>query len=154
MSFKKQQKSTFLLVIIVLIIWGGLTLRVFNSISSQLLSPELTKKEEKEFFVISKRNKYRVSSYPSDPFLGKLTTTKKPQSIKPKSIKVKGSEIRYLGCLSTKKREKYLFNVNNQTILWQLGEKKFGLILNRKQKTLILSNTQTRKKFPILPPTS
>ena len=148
MTFFNQKQSTFFLLAIVLVIWGGLSFRLIKSTSSTSVKSTPTNQYVNSLKTINKRDSYNIEPYNIDPFLGEISSPKK--SIK-KSIPEKETppwpKIEYVGTFSSTKGERHLFKINQRTTLWEIGEKKQEMLLIKKGQFLEIIYKKRKKSF-------
>ena len=133
----KSKRSTYLLVIAVICVWGVIGFKIMKSLKQDVV----TQKEEvgNNFFVpktIKTQEYYTISTVSRDPFLGKMTplaTTKKIQVKKAKpNLKNKVNEkITYGGSVINHQSSTQIFvvNINNKQHLLKAGQTVAGLTI-------------------------
>ncbi len=131
----KKNTKTYLLLAIVLIIWGTIAYRIFSSLSSDT-GPEV--KVNLQYFKpkpIAARDTFSISGDYRDPFLGtiygnkeKITTTKKPPKVQES---VPDRDIRYTGLITdaSTKQKIFFVGINGQQHLMGTGDKIDGVTL-------------------------
>ena len=151
MSLSIQKKKTLILITVVVIIWGGLSFQLTQSIGKKETSNQLNKNRSGEINQINKREKYSVLTYSTDPFLGKPIVKSKKKSTKPiKKKPINHPKITYLGKLQANQRALHLFSVDGRIVQWGIGEEKLGYILTKKHNNLVIRHTLTKEIAPII----
>lgn len=125
----KNKKSIYILLPLVLFIWGAVMYQLFSFSSSEdmptMVSSEISLKPIK----VSKRDSVVINTNYRDPFLGKVYRSEIVKSTKKKLVSKKVEAlvwptIQYKGIVSdTKEKSKiFMLVINNQTHLMKKGQ--------------------------------
>ena len=142
----KQRKKTYILLAVVLAIWGILGFRVVKTLKPEheesqqtVLTDYYIPENQKERDTFSIDGNYR------DPFLGKMPYKKKsPKVVKRKSKSFPRKNITYLGSVGDKdsKNKMFFVNIEGQQHILTLRQKVGDVVL------ISGDNTQIRVRYP------
>lgn len=125
----KSKKSIYILLPLVLFIWGTVMYQVFSFSANEEEVVVPTNEISLKPIKISKRDSVVINTNYRDPFLGKMYSTENVKSTKKKSVLKKVEPlvwptIQYKGIVSdTKDKVKiYMLVINNHTCLMKKGE--------------------------------
>ena len=124
----KKNHKTYLLVSLVLIVWGILGFKVVNSISPSTNVKLSTASSEK--FVpkaIKERDTFSILADYRDPFLGTMPKKKvlgKPKIVRPKKKKAPEKQIAYTGFIteSTSGNKIFFVSIENRQYMMSIGD--------------------------------
>lgn len=126
----KNKKSIYILLPIVLFIWGAVIYQFFSFSDTEILDNETNKIAIKPF-IIKPKDTFSIKVNSRDPFLGKITDdSQKSKVVKPKSKAVIVKEelvwpqIQYKGIVSDNKEKVKVFMViiNGKTYFMRKGD--------------------------------
>ena len=150
----KKEHKTYVLLVTVLIVWGIVGLQVFNYLSEDELEEQMVISQpnvisQKQF---KEKEIYKVQKYLRDPFLGKLTETRKKVILKKKVPKtpVNFPVIIYHGIIESATQTSFIVSVNgSQEVLKKgqiLNDVKF---LSGDQKEILVAYKGEHKKISL-----
>ena len=96
----KKEKKTYLLLAVVLVIWGVLAFQIFKAVNpSEEVVPVFTTTQKTNLIKLEKRDTFSIVANYRDPFLGTLPKSSIPKKKKRQSKKevVPEKDIRYTG---------------------------------------------------------
>ena len=151
MNLTINNKKTLALIAIVLVIWGGISFKLIQSIRQEGHPPLTNKTKPKEMDLINKRKEYTIQPYTLDPFLGKSIVAKKKKTTeKTQKRTIDHPEIVYLGKLQSKQKALHLLKMDQRIISWGIGEEKQGYVLEKTHTKLILRHASTKEIIPLI----
>lgn len=151
----KNKRNTYILLVVVLFIWGAVIYRFFNFIDNEEATPEdrgmvfLPKKQS-----VKQRKQAVINTRYRDPFLGKLyvdngQTSKKPlrKRVRKVSTAITLPNLVYKGLVTDSGNKKNIFMVliNNSVYLLKINETEQGIKIikgNRKEITVNFMDKQ------------
>jgi len=134
----KTKKKTYLLLVLVVAVWGTLGYKIFSAINPEL--PEIAKNNfatNGDYKVTTKIDTFSISTANRDPFLGTLLKKKEKQTIRKKKT-IAWKPITYQGTIKKKKTKQQIFivTINGNQYLLKKGQTKDSI-------TLIYGNTKS-----------
>ncbi|MBR9914711.1 MAG: hypothetical protein GYB32_07780 [Algicola sp.] len=139
----KNKKNTYLLVVLVIGVWGTIAFKVVKGLNTEL--PETVLKENvstKSFKIEVPIDTFSISLMDRDPFLGTfLRRHKKPKTKKIKSVV--WQPIEYLGIVKSNNQNIFIVTINGKQSLLKKGQFKDSVQLisgNFKQVTMRYKN--------------
>ncbi len=159
----KSKKSIYILLPIVLIIWGMLIYQFFSYTSSEVIEVQ----EELPLFVkidYKEPDTTVLDVNHRDPFTGKLESVKEKSSfskvktinaakIKTETIQEVQTQIEYKGIVSDVANKKMVFMViiDNQTYLMKQGDKENGVeLINGNRESITVKHKGKKKKILLI----
>lgn len=125
----KNKKSIYILLPLVLFIWGAILYQFFSFTSSEDIPPVISNGISLKPIKMVKRDSIAINTNYRDPFLGKMYSTEKVKSTKKKASSKKleplvWPTIQYKGIVSDTKEKSRIFMlvINNQTHLMKKGQ--------------------------------
>lgn len=125
----KNKKNIYILLPIVLLVWGGVLYQFFSFSSSEDVPPVISNGISLKPIKISKRDSFAINTNYRDPFLGKMYSPEKQKSPKKKAVPKKVEPlvwpaIQYKGIVSDTKEKSRIFMlvINKKTYLMKKGQ--------------------------------
>lgn len=125
----KNKKSIYILLPLVLFIWGTVMYQLFSFSNSEDLPSVTSNGISLKPIKISKRDSFTINTNYRDPFLGKMYSSETVKSTKKRTTPKKAEPlvwptIQYKGIVSdTKEKSKiFMLVINNQTHLMRKGQ--------------------------------
>lgn len=117
----KQQK-TYLLLIIVVAVWGLIGYQIYNHLNPDV--PSVKKVFAKKYIpkIQVKKEKYTLKGAYRDPFLGKMVTQKTTKRRQEKKPTMPFPSIQYNGVVQGGKNTSYIITVDNQQEILKVGK--------------------------------
>lgn len=146
----KKQTKTYLLLALVVLIWGIIAVKIFGTLSSD--DDELPTVQNVEFKPkkVKAKDTFSIAANYRDPFLGTLVQTKKKKINRPKQVKEKTPQIEviYTGYITDSSTEEKIFfiTISGQQYLMNPKDTRQGvsLINGTATQVRIKSNGTTR----------
>lgn len=154
----KQKKNTYLLILLVLIIWGIIGYKIYSTMYS-IEDIQLTSNNSLKFTPKLSQNvdSFVLNLNYRDPFF-KTKVSKKKKSNNNSKIKIPNIEIPfpsivYNGLIVPKEKSRktiYLVSINNNQHFLSVGTEKDGVVLVKgSNKSITVKFQQHKKEFPI-----
>lgn len=111
----KNKKKTYILLVVVLIIWGLLIYKFFSFASEDVTSKNLDMELSVKALAVTKRDTFSIDVNYRDPFLGKMYMADKSVALLKRKVKIKEPvvwpAVIYKGLVSDTKDKKKVFMV-------------------------------------------
>ncbi|WP_340074221.1 hypothetical protein [Leptobacterium sp. I13] len=146
----KNRRNTYILLVLVLGIWGAIAYQVISEISPSDI-PKPTPVLATSFYPLSVKEKdtFSIHTYSRDPFFGAFKTPAKPKKSlsKPKKAIV-WPLVTYKGMISDTNASEniYFLQINNQQYMLKTGKEINGVRLIRADKTTATVRYQNEQK--------
>ncbi|TDQ21839.1 hypothetical protein [Tenacibaculum caenipelagi] len=120
----KKEHKTYILVIVVIIVWGIIGVQVFKHFTPKEVELPVANRQivfnQNEF---SKRENYTVKEHNRDPFLGKsLDAPKKQTKRKKVDEPINFPSIIYNGMIQSGKNQSYIISINGNQNIQKIGQ--------------------------------
>lgn len=146
----KQQK-TYILLLIVIVVWGIIGYQIFNQLNNQ--EDSISLKKEKLVYIPKERiehKNYSVKANYRDPFLGKLPVNKKRKTKKIVKETIPFPSVIYNGIIDGGAKKSYIITVSGkQEILKPNTSFKGVTLLNATNKSATVKFKGVIKKIAI-----
>ncbi len=149
-----KNTKTYLLLGVVLLIWGIIGFRIASAISPEPETPFRSKKMAFKSLTLSQQDTFLINADYRDPFLGTFTTKKKKQSSKTKVVKAPtfDLDVRYTGSMVNHNSGKriYFITISGQQYLLEKGKSAMEVrLVNGDEKTVTVRYKGVLKKISL-----
>jgi len=121
----KKEKKTYLLLAVVLVIWGVLAFQIFKAVNpSEEVVPVFTTTQKTDLIKLEKRDTFSIVANYRDPFLGTLPKSSIPKKKERQSKKevVPEKDIRYTGFITESKSGNKVFFISIEGVQQMLSK--------------------------------
>ena len=120
----KKEHKIYILVIIVITVWGIIGVQVFNHFTPKEIELPTVNKQiifnKREF---NKRENYTVKEHTRDPFLGKSLDAPRKQTKRKKVVApISFPSIIYNGMIQSGKNQSYVISINGNQNIQKIGQ--------------------------------